>query len=213
MEGNRSFPVSGENDIDSCIESNAYETPGEEDRELISNQLHDLADQLHEELHELADLVRAGTSIEEERSEAIRLRARLTETDRLLCRRLDGVPNRDLSEIERDPRERSHEELRDRVDVDRLRDPEAASTEEIARRLRGDLDGLLRAADRVDRALYRGDLTDVLVSDLWSRSALLEAWSREILTHRTDRRLRYTREEAEALDRTEEIEVGEETDA
>lgn len=71
-------------------------------------------------------------------------------------------------------------------DVDRLRE---APDGEVARRLGEDVETLRLRAERVDMALYSGDLTDVEVEALWDAAGRIEAWSRDVLTFRTDRDL------------------------
>jgi len=174
------------------------------DDDLLAERLESLATQVSADLHGLAAAVEAGEEVDDDGVDAAR--ENLLEADRVVRRHLGGVSERDLSEVERDPRKRSMPDFHDLYDVGYLRE---APREEVAHKLAADVLATLEVADRVDRHLYSEELTDVDVEDLWDYGLRLRGWAMNVLTFRTDRDVRFTREEAEALEKAQE-KLGEE---
>lgn len=159
----------------------------------LAAHLDALADGIAADLHDLADAVEAGEDVDEERVE--NARAQLLEADRTARRDLGGLAERDLEDVERDPREREIPAFEDVYDVERLRD---APVEEVAEMFEAEVLATREVADRVDRHLVAGQLSDVDVEDLWDRSLRLRGWAAKVLTFRTDREVLLTAEEARA---------------
>ena len=203
MTTNDSTPSDGESPAESTVEHLAanVEDLDAEERDLLAERLDVLANRVASDLHGLAADVREGEDPEEE--SITEARADLRRTDETVRRHLGGVTERDLSEVEQDPREMEHPGgFTEEYDVDYLAD--SAPVEEVAHKLAADVMETREVADRVDRHLYAGELADVDVEDLWDCGLRLRGWAARVLTFRTDRSVRFTREEAEALDRAEE---------
>jgi hypothetical protein len=170
------------------------------DDELLAERLEVLANRVSADLHGLAASVRDGEDVDDDRVDDAR--HNLLEADRTVRRHLGDILERDFSEVERDPRKRQIPNFTDLYDVDYLAND--APREEVAHKLAADVLGTREAADRVDRALYAEDLSDVDVEDLWDYALRLRGWSARVLSLRTDRDVVFTREEAEALEKAEE---------
>jgi len=203
MTANDDSPRDGESPAESTVEHLApnVEDLDPEERDLLAERLDVLAGRVASDLHELAADVREGEPPEEDTiTEA---RADLRRADETVRRHLGGVTERDLSEVERDPREPDAHmtDFRGEYDVEYLRD---APVEEVAHKLAADVIETREVADRVDRHLYAEELTDVDVEDLWDCGLRLRGWGAAVLPFRTDEDYKLTREEAEALDRAEE---------
>jgi hypothetical protein len=203
MNGDEPTPAEGERPaVSNTNDLRPYaDLDGEERRAAIAERLRDLAGAIEGSLLDLADDVESGDDVESET--VLDVRELLAEADTTTRRHLDGVDRRDYSTVIRDPREGSNStDLSDVHDLDHL--ATEAEAGDVADALIDDVEELRVAAERVEKALYLGDLTDVLATDLWDAGAAVETWGREVLTARTDRRHLLTREEAEALDRAEE---------
>lgn len=203
MTANDSTPSDGESPAESTVDHLAanVEDLDAEERDLLAERLEVLANRVHAELLGLAADVEGGEDPTE--SDVEDARTHLRRADETVRRHLGGVTERDLSEVERDPREMDHPGgFTEEYDVDYLAD--SAPVEEVAHQLAADVIETREVADRVDRHLYAGELTDVDVEDLWDCGLRLRGWAARVLTFRTDRSVRFTREEAEALDRAEE---------
>jgi hypothetical protein len=203
MTANDSTPSDGESPAESTVDHLAanVEDLDAEERDLLAERLEVLANRVHAELLGLAADVEGGEDPTE--SDVEDARTHLRRADETVRRHLGGVTERDLSEVERDPREPAAHmvDFREEYDLDYLRD---APVEEVAHKLAADVMETREVADRVDRHLYAGELTDVDVEDLWDCGLRLRGWGANVLAFRTDRDLKLTREEAEALDRAEE---------
>jgi hypothetical protein len=202
MNGNCESPSTGDkSDAPTTNDLRPYGDLGTDDRETLATQLRALADGVEASLRDLADEVEAGDQPGTET--VLETRDLLEAADSTVRRHLDGVESRDYENVIRDPREGSDmTRFSDRYDVEYL--AEEAGTDEIAEALAADFREVRLAVERIDRALYAGDLTDVLATDLWDSGDLLAAWGREVMVSRADRDYRFTREEAEALDRANE---------
>jgi hypothetical protein len=198
MEGNRNFPARGENDV-APITTEPYSNDLDElERIALSDRLHDLADQLHEELHDLADRTRHNSG-ELSTEEALAVRARLSETDRTLRRELGAIaPVGD--------RIAHRSRGRDAPDSKIPETFSPATREELAEAIEEDLDQLRGAVERASHGLVTETLTDEEVSDVWDGAARVEAWGRDVLTHRVDQYVEIPEEELkEATEPVEEI--------
>lgn len=204
MTANDSTPSDGERpteqseDHEETAASEALDA--DPDRDVLSARLDALGTRALADLHGLADRVEAGEDVDAEVIEEAR--ANLRRADETLGRHLDQPGETELSHEDRDPRTRSLDGFGEVEDADHLRE---APAEEVARLLAEDVHDLREVADRVDRRLYRGDLTDHDSEELWAAGARIAAWGRDVLSHRTDREVLLTREEAEDLDRVEEL--------
>lgn len=155
------------------------------DRELLAERLDALAVRAASDLRDLAAEVREGETPTEEDVEAARNDLRRADTT--VRRHLGGVP-------ETDDGEHDLATFAEVEDAERLRE---APAEEVAQQLAVDVLSVRQVAERVDRGLYSEDLTDGDVGDLWDTAARVEAWARDVLTHRTDREVRNSGEDAE----------------
>ena len=203
MNGERDYPHEGENDTGASTTDHLQPYAGlDGDRgDAVAERLRVLAAAVNTALLDLAADVEDGEEISTEA--ALATRDLLGDTDDLVRRHLGGVEPRDYSEVIRDPREGSDmTDFREKYDLDYLRDE--ADSEEIAALLAEDVQDARLAFERVEQALHVGDLTDVLATDVWDAGLLLRAWGSDVLTFHTDRDYRFTREEAEALDRADE---------
>ena len=204
MNGNDSTRFDRESPAEPIAEPPAdVEDLSAEERAALAERLDRLADALFSDLHDLAAVVKAG---DDPSADHVRTaRQDLDLADATVRRHLGGVEERDLDDVALDPRERDLAAFGELDDADALVD---APAEEVATEISEDVEELRTVADRVDRQLHTGDLTDVEVSALWDAAGRVEAWSRDVLTFRTDRELLLTREEAEAADDAAPVEEG-----
>jgi len=201
MNGNDSTPSDGESPAESTVNHlpTDVEDLDDEDRELLAERLDVLATRIAADLHGLAADVRDGESVDD--ADVEDARTDLRRADETVRRRLGGVTERDLDDVELDPRHATGPgNFREEYDVDYLRD---APIEEVAHKLASDVIETREVADRVDRHLYAEELSDVDVEDLWDVGLRLRGWAASVLAFRTDETRKLTREQAEALDRVE----------
>lgn len=206
MNGNDSTRFDRESSAEPITEPPAdVEDLTPEERAALAERLDRVGEAIHNQLRDLAAVVKAGEDVPEDR----RVRTALRNVDlaeETVRRHLGGVPERDLDAVALDPRERDFSTFGEVEDAEALVD---APAEEVAAELGADVEELRTVADRVDRQLLTGELTDVEVSALWDAAGRVEAWSRDVLTARTDRELLLSREEAEAADAGDVDESGE----
>lgn len=195
MNGNNESPSEGDKtgeEHEKYMTATAFD---EEEREVVAWRLRTLASHVQSDLRQLAADVEAGDEIPEERIRDAR--QNLHSADATVRRSLGAPDFLNLSTVERDPRELDHASFAEvDGDIDYLRND--APREEVARRLAAAVLEARMAADDVDSALYSGDLTDAHIEELWDAAGTVQAWARDVL--QPDRRLRLTREEAEARD-------------
>jgi hypothetical protein len=203
MTANHSTPSDGESPAEPSDEHEetaaSAALDADPNREVLSVRLDVLGTRTAADLHGLAARIEAGDDVDVE--EVREARANLRRADATLRRHLDAPEEPELSREDRDPRTRSLDGFGEVEDADHLRD---APIEEVAHRLASDVHDLRSVADRVDRNLYAEELTDHDAEELWAAGARIAAWGRDVLSFRTDRDDLLSREEGEALDRSEE---------
>lgn len=179
------------------------ERTGFETNDALAEHIRTLANRLNTDLHDLASSIERGDDVDGVK----KARANLLEADRTVRRHVGGVTEPDLDDVERDPRNRDMADFTDVYNVEYLR---TAPADEVAAKLAADMMETREISDRVDRHLHTGELSDLDVQDLWEYGLRLRGWSTQVLSHRTDRRVLFSRAEAEALEDVDEDRVVEE---